>query len=241
MIILLTDFGDSDYVGLMKGQIYKINPEVLLVDLTNTITPQNITEGAWILMNSLDYIPRGAVFLCVVDPGVGNDRQAIIIETEHFWFVGPDNGLMYPAADKDGIKRVVSLDTSKSSKTFQGRDVFAPIAARVDMQHYIKHLGNATEIKVKPKFHLKDREGEVVRIDRFGNIITNIPPLKKKEYNVGIGDKTTKMPFFETYRSAPEMIPFVIVGSTDTLEIAVRNGNANEQFKLHVRDRLQIS
>ncbi|MHA2377567.1 MAG: SAM hydrolase/SAM-dependent halogenase family protein [Candidatus Thorarchaeota archaeon] len=101
MIVLMTDFGESEYVGIIKGVIYSIAPEAQVVDLTHTISPQSTREGAWILLNSYHFFPKGSIFVCVVDPGVGTDRDAVVVKTENYTFVGPDNGLMFPASKQN--------------------------------------------------------------------------------------------------------------------------------------------
>src|SRR3989344_5807694 len=109
MIVILTDFGNSEYVGVMKGVIYSTNPNSKIVDLYNFVNPQNVKEGAWILYNNYKYFPKNTIFLCVVDPGVGSKRQCLAIKTKNYFFVGPDNGLMYKAATEDKLIAAVKL------------------------------------------------------------------------------------------------------------------------------------
>ena len=183
MIILLTDFGQSDYVGMMKGVIYGICDEAQVVDLYHGVEAQNVREGAWILQQSYRYFPAGTIFLCVVDPQVGTCRRAVVIATQHYYFVGPDNGLMWPAASTDGIEKVTNLDIPENaSRTFHGRDVFAPAAARLQKgEELFEEQQNVKLIELH--FHLKNRQGEVVRIDHFGNIITNLTHIDQQSYH----------------------------------------------------------
>src|SRR3989344_2641791 len=110
MIALLTDFGNSEYVGVVKGVVCSVNKDAKITDLYNFVHPQNIKEAAWILYSSYSYFPKNTVFLCIVDPGVGSKRKCLAIKTKNYFFVGPDNGLMYKAACDDNIIDVVALN-----------------------------------------------------------------------------------------------------------------------------------
>ena len=134
MIVLLTDFGQSEYVGVMKGVIYGIACDLKIVDLCHSIVVQNIIEASWLLKNNYKYFPKGAVFCCVVDPGVGTERKAIGIKTESYYFVGPDNGLLWETVNgekKIDIRRIAI--PPDASMTFHGRDVFAKAAANIEL------------------------------------------------------------------------------------------------------------
>ena len=135
-IALLSDFGLKDhYVSAMKGVILNISPDVNLVDITHEVSPWNVIQGAFLLRATFRYFPRGTVFVCVVDPGVGTERKALAIKTKNYFFVGPDNGLMYPSVVEDGLELAVEITNRKytleRSGTFDGRDVFAPAAAHI--------------------------------------------------------------------------------------------------------------
>lgn len=170
-VAILTDFGWSSYVGVMKGVMLSICPALQLVDLTHTITPQNIREGAWLLLTSYAYFPKGCVFLAVVDPGVGTKRKALAVKTRDYYFVGPDNGLLYPAAFKNGILDVIELNvSSNTSSTFHGRDVFSPAAAKLAAGTLFNELGKPATPEIHLTFYLEGREGEIVTIDQFGNV-----------------------------------------------------------------------
>lgn len=240
MIVILTDFGHSEYLGVMKGVIYSINQNSNIVDLYNFINPQNMKEAAWILYKNYKYFPRNAIFLCVVDPEVGSKRQCLAIKTKNYYFVGPDNGLMYKAAFEDKIIDVVKLPVKNASMTFHGRDVFAKAAAQLERGTNIKQFGQKTTIKTKLDFHLKGREGEIVRIDTFGNIITNLSSLNKSPYKVKIKNSNQKLDFYKTYNSAPSNRLFLIKGSSDTLEISMKNSNASKKLKLNIGDKIKI-
>ena len=240
MIAILTDFNNSEYLGVMKGVIYSINQNSKIVDLYNSVNHQNIKEGAWILYKSYKYFPKNTIFLCVVDPSVGSSRQCLAIKTQTYFFVGPDNGLVYKAAIEDGILKVVELPTKNASSTFHGRDVFAKTAALLEKGTKIEILGKNTTIKTKLDFYLSGRQGEVVRIDNFGSIITNLSPLNKNFYAVKTKNFNQKMNFCKTYESAPFNKLFLIKGSSNTLEISMKNSSALKKLRFKMGDKIEI-
>src|SRR3989344_3874222 len=217
MIAILTDFGYSEYLGVIKGVIYSTNKNSKIVDLYNFVNPQNIKEAAWILYKNYKYFPKGTVFLCIVDPSVGSKRQCLAIKTKNYYFVGPDNGLMCKAAFEDKIIAAVELPVKNASMTFHGRDIFAKAAAQLEKGTNIEKLGQKTAIKTKLDFYLKGREGEIVRIDNFGNIITNLSSLNKSSYKVKTKNFNLRLNFYKTYDLAPSSKPFLIKGSSGTL------------------------
>ncbi|MBI2658610.1 SAM-dependent chlorinase/fluorinase [Candidatus Woesearchaeota archaeon] len=241
MIVILTDFGHSEYLGVMKGVIYAIKKNTKIVDLSNFVSHHNIKEGAWILYKNYRHFPKNTIFLCVVDPGVGSKRQCIAVKTKNYFFVGPDNGLMHKAIFEDGMIYAVKLPVKNASMTFHGRDVFAKAAAMLEKKIKIEMLGAKTAIKTKLDFHLKGRQGEAVRIDNFGNIITNLGSLNKNSYNVKAKNFNQKLGFCKTYESAPANKLFLIKGSSGTLEISVKNSSASAKLKLKAGDKIEIS
>lgn len=241
MIAILTDFGNAEYLGVMKGIIYSINENSKIVDLYNSVNPQNVKEAAWILYKNYKYFPKNSIFLCVVDPGVGSKRQCLAIKTTKYYFVGPDNGLMYKAAVEDKIVAAVKLPVKNASMTFHGRDVFAKAAAQLEKNIKIESLGERASIKTKLDFYLKGREGEVARVDNFGNIITNLTSLNKNLYKLKTKNFDQKLNFYETYESAPKKRPFLIKGSSDTLEISIKNSSAVKKLRLKIGDKIEIS
>ena len=166
MIVLLTDFGQSEYVGVMKGVIYSIYAQATIVDLCHDISPQSIIEASWILKNNYVYFPQGAVFCCVVDPGVGSERKALALKTDTYYFVAPDNGLVWEAVKDQSIISIREIPIpADASQTFHGRDVFAEAAAEMERGNFDK-LGpqiKGEEIE-RLELFLQDREGLVVRI-----------------------------------------------------------------------------
>ncbi len=242
MIVLMTDFGVSEYVGVMRGVIYSIHPEAQIVDLTHSVPSQSIREGAWILLQSYKYFPPGTVFVSVVDPGVGTARDAVVVVTENYVHIGPDNGLLFPAASEDGIEHVYRILTDeRMSKTFHGRDIFAKAAA----YHEVGTL-SVMSTEAKPGldqalvFFQEGRQGEVVRIDKFGNIITNIPPAAKSNYKISVRNEQRELSFAGTYEYGPENNLFLVTSSYGTLEIAAKNRSATEYISIEIGERIAI-
>ncbi|TRM88577.1 hypothetical protein DJ526_08670 [Sulfolobus sp. A20-N-G8] len=187
-IAILTDFGVGDnYNGVMEGVIKKINPEVEIIYISGNVKSFSIFSGAYLLYTSYNYFPKNTIFLVVVDPGVGTERKPIIIKTKNYIFVGPDNGVMYPAAINDGITKIIHITnkklylTSKISNTFHGRDIFSPVAAFISTNISIEIFGN--EIKSDQiqrmdfSYQIRDNKicGTILYIDHFGNIAISIP------------------------------------------------------------------
>ena len=187
IIALLTDFGLEDtYVGVMKGVILKIFSDARLIDISHAIRPQNVREGAFALMNSYSYFPEGTTFCVVIDPGVGSTRLPIAVKTEKYQFVAPDNGVLsYALSLMDSDYQIVALENldyqlPNVSNTFHGRDIFSPAAAyiaRGDVS--VTDFGRTVDRMFTfptPQMSFSNNRlvGEVMHIDHFGNIITNI-------------------------------------------------------------------
>jgi S-adenosylmethionine hydrolase len=241
MIVLLTDFGLSEYVGVMKAVIYKISPVIKIIDLCHSISPQNLIEASWILSNNYRYFPEGSVFCCVVDPGVGTVRKAIAVKTEKYYFVGPDNGLFWETLKQQKIMEIrVLYVPENASHTFHGRDVFAVAAADIELGRF-ETVGEKTEDIKKLELFRNENDGIVTRIDTFGNIVTNIPNRQKEKYMVEIGGKRLEMNFYPNYALAKDNELFLIEGSNNTLEISLKNADANDKFHIKTSQRVIIS
>jgi len=241
MIILLTDFGQSEYVGVMKGVICSVSPAARIVDLCHSIGAQNVVEGSWILKNNYRYFPEGATFCCVVDPGVGTERKALGVKIEKYYFVGPDNGLLWETVKEQEIIEIREIPVPEdASRTFHGRDVFAKAAAEINSGKF-ETIGERIEEIEKLELYKEGREGIVVRIDRFGNVVTNLSKRDKDEYSVVIDGKEFVMAYRSTYGAAKEDELFLIEGSNDTLEISLRNGSANDRLGLRPGARIKMS
>jgi S-adenosyl-L-methionine hydrolase (adenosine-forming) len=229
-IAILTDFGTRDpYVAAMKG-VLASRSSAALVDLTHEIAPFDIFEAAWFLRFAAREWPLGSVFLVVVDPGVGSARRMLALDDGARVFIAPDNGVLHFI---DGVAHAItneSLFLPHGSTTFHGRDRFAPAAAAVAEGMRLTELGPRVDDRVM----LDYTPGMIVRIDRFGNCITDVAPpaaaLRVREHV--IAQHATN------YADAPDG-PFLIVGSSGTLEISVKNASAAELLQLSRFDRVE--
>lgn len=186
VITLLTDFGNQDaYIGIMKGVIAGINPFANIVDICHNIPPQDVFTGAYLLYTSYKYFPRKTIHVAVIDPGVGSRRDIVCVETEDYFFLAPDNGILSFVVQNEKPKRIVRVTNSKyflplPSNTFHGRDIFSPVAAHLSLGLKTQQLGvkiNHLKQLYIPTPVLKKTgviEGHIIYIDRFGNLITNI-------------------------------------------------------------------
>jgi len=241
MIVLLTDFGWSDYAGVMKGIIYTINPNARIVDLCHDIAPQSIIEAAWILKNNYKYFPKGSIFCCVVDPGVGTDRKALSVTTADYRFIAPDNGLLYETLREQTVIETRRIPTpADAGRTFHGRDVFARAAAQISLGSF-DGLGDRIDTIRRLDLYRSENEGLVVRIDRFGNIITNLPGRGRDTYTVEIGRRKLRLQFYPDYESAKPDELFLIKGSCGTLEISLKDADANKKLHTKAGTSIKIS
>jgi S-adenosylmethionine hydrolase len=247
VITLLTDFGTRDtYVGQMKGVIAAIAPQATVVDLTHAVPPQDVLAGAIELDGAVDAFAQGTIHVGVVDPGVGSARQPIAVQTERFTFIGPDNGLFTTVMQSAQHWQAVALNEpayhrAEVSKTFHGRDIFAPVAAHLAAGAAVHQLGPAVPSPAQltlPGVEVQaDRlVGQVLLIDHFGNLITNITAhdlnIKPGEPNAAtmtlrVG-KTEVRGLGQTFSDAEPGEPVAYWGSSGRLEIALRNGSAHQ-------------
>jgi S-adenosylmethionine hydrolase len=243
-IALLTDFGLRDgYVGILKGVILTLAPTAVLVDLTHDVPPQNVRAGRFCLANAVDYCPPETVYLAVVDPGVGGDRRAVAVRCDRGWLVGPDNGLFggvlerYPAIAAVELTKPSAWRTPNPSNTFHGRDIFAPVAARLALGMPLDQLGHAIapdSLQDLPPLTLMELEvdgtaaiaGQIQYIDHFGNGITNIPGdrVAGKTWRAVVGDRAIGSA--RTYGDVPSGNPIALIGSHGWVEIACNGHSA---------------
>lgn len=258
IITLLTDFGaGSDYVAVMKGVILNIAPDVRLIDLSHGVPRHEIRAGAFLLWSAAPYFPQGTVHIAVVDPGVGTERQGLIIEAGAQLLVGPDNGLLIPAARRLGLKAVYGIHNGKYmlphvSATFHGRDIFAPVGAHLACGISPEEIGRKIDEWVGLSFgrgQLKgDRlGGEVIYIDGFGNAITNIPGEMAlevaawgRELEVNAGAARARVRLLRAYGLAGEGELILLIGSHGNLELAINRGSAAENLGIKLGDELEI-
>jgi S-adenosylmethionine hydrolase len=250
---LFTDYGWEDpYVSQLKGVILTINPNARLLDLTHSVSPFNVTEGAYLLDQCAEEFPAGTIFVAIVDPQVGSDRDPILLETaKEKFFVGPDNGLFSQVIQHEGLSRAWKLDKPEFfragdiSHTFHGRDIFGPIAAHLAAGTDPDRLGTP----IKSPFLVPDKEAalsggmiqtEVVHIDRYGNIILNLPgdgdlAAKLKEGNlvkISIGRESYSAPLVKTYDDVDKGRLMLLYGGNGLLEISVNQGSAYRQLRV---------
>jgi S-adenosylmethionine hydrolase len=245
VIALLTDFGTRDhYAGAMKGVALGICPDATIVDISHEVPPHDVLAGALELAACYRYFPAGTVFLVVVDPGVGSARRGIAAEAGEYRFVAPDNGVLTVALDEHPPKRVVELTERKYARptvtrTFEGRDRFAPAAAWLAKGLDLTALGRAAgaihRLDIpQPKLGVESVAGEVLRVDRFGNLVTNIDRKTFDKLPVVDGAATLdirvglhQVPrLVSTYADASPGEICALFGSTDHLEIAVNGASA---------------
>jgi S-adenosylmethionine hydrolase len=259
VITLLTDFGTKDpYVAEMKAVIISICPEAQIIDISHEIEKFNIRMGAFTLASAVPYFPEKTIHVAVVDPGVGTKRHPIIVETQRCSYVGPDNGILMLSAQKGGIKYVYQISNpmfmlSKVSKTFHGRDIFAPAAAHLAKGKLPSEFGPEISDYVVPEFakaRIRGNEllGEIMHIDDFGNVISNISAEDLGEIiakeggflNVKFREKILRLRFCSAYGDVHAKEPLALVGSHDFLEFSVNQGNAAKKFKVKVGDSVRL-
>jgi S-adenosyl-L-methionine hydrolase (adenosine-forming) len=233
IVSLLTDFGTKDpFVGVMKAVMLARHPRLSIVDLAHGVGAQDVAEGAFWLERCFRWFPAETVHLAVVDPGVGSARAAVAVSARGHLFVGPDNGLLALVA-ADGEVRTLdlaALGVGAPGATFHGRDVFAPAAAELAAGKPFAEIGPATRLAVAaplapPELAPPELRGAVVSIDRFGNAITNIgAELLPPGAMVRVG--AAALPIVRTYSDLDPGQLGALVGSFDTLELAIRDGDA---------------
>ncbi len=265
-IALLTDFGlDDAYVGVMKGVILRIDPRAVIIDLCHQVAPQGIAEGAFLLATSYRYFDPSTIFVAVIDPGVGSERRPIALKTPHGTFVGPDNGLFGPIAERFGARATddagrLSLAGSEVegvilandryflpevSATFHGRDVFAPVAAHLSVGVPLAGLGPVLTDLVAlpvagPARRGRDLVGHVVHVDRFGNLITDLTGADLRRFarpTVFVaGGKIAEI----SHHYAERTGLLALVGSSGYLEVAIAGASAATALGLKVGDEVVL-
>ncbi len=260
-IVLLTDFGYRDhYAGVMRGVIAKIAPAASVLDITHGVPPQSIMAGALTLRESWRYFPDGTIFVAVVDPGVGTARAPIAVDTRaRARFVGPDNGLLWLAANEAEIKTIVRLTSPRYrlpavSNTFHGRDIFAPTGAHLWLGARLTNFGPRVETIERidlgaPARTARSLRGQIVYVDGFGNLVSNIDRasvarLKASFPALGLWvtiEGSAPMKILDAYADAPKGAPLATFGSFDLLEVAVRDADAARRFKAAVGSPVMVA
>ena len=265
LIILTTDFGTSDpYVGLVKGVVLGINPNITLVDVTHEIAPQNVLQGAFLLGNSYGFFPAHSIHLAVVDPGVGTARRPVLLDTPQGRFIGPDNGILsyvllangQPAPTKVGQValppqcRAYHLTNPRFwlrplSSTFHGRDLFGPVAAHLSLGVSPRELGEEISSLIclpvaTPEWDDSRVLGRVVHIDRFGNLVTDLRASlfqDNERVMVQVGGREIQG-LSAGYAEGREIL--ALIGSCNTLEVAVKNGSAVARLGSRIGDAVTV-
>lgn len=248
IITLTTDFGLSDaYTASMKGVILSIHPECRIVDITHDVSPGSILQAAAVILEAFPFFPQGTVHVAVVDPGVGSGRRAVVAERSGHFFVGPDNGIFWPLLEGESPPKVFELADERYflpriSRTFHGRDIFAPVSAHIARGVDPRRMGPSVQDPVKlhvPKPYVRGSTlfGQVVRVDHFGNLITNIHRSDMESF---LGEATPLIRIGKwilkdvkhIYAVVDAGDPLALYGGTYHLEIAVNSGRASEQLGL---------
>lgn len=260
IIALLTDFGTRDsYVGSVKGAIFEIAREAVVIDICHDIFPQNILQAAFVLQAVYRDYPKGTIFVCVVDPGVGTKRLPILIEAGDYWFIGPDNGIFSYILQNEPPKQVRVLNKDKYfrhpvSATFHGRDIFGPCAAWLSGDIKAEALGDPLRPKPMtlnlptPQISEDDcLEGQIMHIDNFGNLITNV---HRSDFDKAMQDFPNAqveieltdwlIPFADNYAGGEKDAPIGVWGSSGYLEIAAPGGSACDILDAEPNESLRI-
>lgn len=253
IITLLTDFGLQDYfVGAMKGAILSVNADAKIIDMTHEIEPQNVRAAAFTLANYYKTFPPKTIHVCVVDPGVGSNRRAILVETGKYYFIVPDNGLLSFVFSETKNFRVYKLTNEKFfrhpvSQTFHGRDIFAPVAAHLSTGINANEFGDEIkdfirfEMSAPQKISEHKLEGGIIHIDRFGNLITNfrredLPEKFVLEVN---GKRIEK--HHKYYAEAKTGEVFSIFGSAGFLEIVAFQDSAKDLLNVKTGEKVILT
>ncbi|MCM8781374.1 MAG: SAM-dependent chlorinase/fluorinase [Candidatus Omnitrophica bacterium] len=255
-ISLITDFGYKDnFVGVMKAVILKINPKVTIVDLCHEIEPQDVLGASFLLRGSFGYFPLGTVHLVVVDPGVGSKRKRLLVQTKDYFFIGPDNGVFWFALKDETILKIIEITNERYflkpvSDTFEGRDIFAPVAAYVSKGECVEKFGKITDSLMPLEFpELKKNNryliGEIIHIDNFGNLISNIDKntfdnfTKDRRFKIVIeGVVINKIS--QGYFEGSSLRPLALFDSFGYLEVAIKNGSAQKLLKVEKGAKLKV-
>ena len=261
IITLLTDYGTRDhFVGSMKGVIHSVNPQASIIDISHEVAPQDIVEAAFLIRSCYSYFPTSTIHIVVVDPSVGSSRKPIVVSTENHFFVAPDNGILSLIYEVEPPTQVVEITAEhymlpEVSKTFHGRDIFAPVAAwlskGVDILNFGEPLENYVRLNLpKSKITAEGQlKGMILHVDRFGNLISNISnsdyqAAREKfpgdKFLVSIGNREIQG-LKQFYSETQKGDVLALFGSTNYLEIAQNLGSAARTLGLNRGAEIAIS
>lgn len=260
VITLLTDFGARDsFVASMKGVILNINAQARIVDLSHHVTPHQVHEAAYLLKSCYRYFPEGTVHLAVVDPGVGSGRRPILVNSSRYFFLAPDNGLLTHIFDEETDVEVRQIENKQyrldsEGATFDGRDLFAPAAAWLTKGQPLGSYGRLIRDAVRlpllePRWEQHAMVGQIMYVDRFGNLISDLTPLHLKEVQgvtkrstpyIRLG-KTTIEGLVNSYQDGSSETPHALINSNGQLEIFLKEGSAATGLGVGRGERIEIS
>ncbi|HET6884214.1 MAG TPA: SAM-dependent chlorinase/fluorinase [Pirellulales bacterium] len=257
LITLTTDFGNgSPYVAVMKGVIYSIAPEATVVDLTHGIRPQDVRSGALVLEQATVWFPPGTVHVAVIDPGVGSQRRIVYAEIGGQHYVAPDNGLLSRLAARQSPSKILAVEEPEFwlphvSSTFHGRDIMAPVAARLSRGLAAERLGRPLDELVSltwPEVVILPRSirGSVESIDSFGNLITDITEAMlahvPRDESVHVTcDEHETLGIFRTYADQPPATFLALIGSSGRLELAIVEENASAMLGIRTGTPVEVT
>jgi S-adenosylmethionine hydrolase len=254
VITLTTDFGYADwFAGAMKGVVLRLHPRATVVDISHDIQSGDIWAGAFALAASYRFFPRGTVHVAVVDPGVGSQRAALAVQTLDYFFVGPDNGILSLALRQERIQVIHRIENEKYflhpvSRTFHGRDIFAPVAAHLSRSVPCSRLGPTSKDMKELAWPEVQRDrhglrGQVVYVDRFGNAITNLSNelLHRRRGRWTLWRNGKELCAVEAFYEAVAKGKLVAVpGSSGFLEIAINGGSAAIEWGLRNGSKVML-
>ena len=256
----MTDFGEDDFfVASLKGVIAKINPEAHIIDITHRLPSFDIKAGSFILFASYKYFPARTIFLAVVDPGVGSSRKVLVAETDNYFFIAPDNGVLSMVLKEEGVKQLREVTNQdfflpELSGTFEGRDKMAPVAAwlsrGIPCEEFGPEAKSYKKLKTeKPEIRGDEITGHIIYTDKFGNLITSIPEgmlelLQKKtgakKLSLSVEDREITS-FEKSYSSVKKGELLFLVGSLGLIEIAAKENSAAQKLKIKYGDKCKIA
>ncbi len=258
-ITLTTDFGCADeYTGVVKGVILSINPDAVIVDLTHAISPHDVRSAALVIGRSYRFFPPGSIHLCIVDPGVGTSRKILALKACGHYFVGPDNGVFSQLLTDEKSAEVYQVSNKawfldEVSNTFHGRDIMAPVAARISLGEPLEAAGpslSSSSCLTLPvcmsTYTGSEVIGEISSIDRFGNIITNITRQCLQALPGGaafiLRIRSASISYYEgSYGDLPDNQLAAIINSSNLIEICVKNGSAAEMLGAVVGEQVSVN
>ena len=260
MICLLTDFGEKDgATASMKGVIKSVNIEAEILDISHNITPYSVEEGAFVLWRCFRYYPDGTIFVVIVDPGVGSSRRPILLQTDRYYFIAPDNGILTYIINSSPVWKANLLSNRdyqlhNVSSTFHGRDIFAPASAHLSLGVEVTSFGKEIHDPVKLPFNRAKKEGESIKgeiifFDQYGNAYTNIEKEKfqrelyHKSYELSINNRKvmSRIALGESFSTVEVGEALLYWGSSDLLEIAMNQRNLREKYGLKYGDQITLN